>query len=310
MLKALLSGILSSFGDQQGVSRPIYDTAYLTVESQAYQMTEGLFGQGLTWLWEVARNLDFAGYKPGYVDFSNVTTMRYGNLVPHIVKTTQPLFAGHAASKRINLMQVKHWQHAQCTQGTLAHWYSAHRIWSRWFRPSADAISLVIDVPSYTLGLHYRGTDKQHDKTQATSISMQEMISVVKWHTLRYRYEHVLAVSDESSFISQLSQNLPSNVTVHGRSAQPITTSGSLDGNLALADVISLSRCNEVIKTSSALSAWVQIIQPETPVYTLSAMRQAWFPAAAVQPYTPNTPEQYALLKRTMKGHSPWACHG
>jgi hypothetical protein len=65
--------------------------------------------------------------------------------------------------------------------------------------------------------------------------------------------------------------------------------------------MLALSKCNKIIKTSSALSAFSKIINPSTKLYTVSAMKKPWFPSVIAEKYETNSEEIKKILKRTMK---------
>ena len=137
-------------------------------------------------------------------------------------------------------------------------------------------------------------------------------MAFVQYHVSKHMYAHVLVLSDEPEFVQLVHATLKHKAVVYSRSKNvesvAFTNAGKLDGALALADVISLSMCTEVLKTSSALSAWVQIVNPKTKVYTVTAMKMPYFPAAAVPVYKAETEWQKKILARTMHGHTEWKC--
>ena len=71
----------------------------------------------------------------------------------------------------------------------------------------------------------------------------------------------------------------------------------------SIIDMLALSKCKVVIKSSSALSAFSKIINPSLILYTVSAMKKDWFPTSYVEEYKTNNIELKKILKRTMKDH-------
>lgn len=72
--------------------------------------------------------------------------------------------------------------------------------------------------------------------------------------------------------------------------------------NASIIDMLALSKCKTVIKSSSALSSFSKIINPFINLYTVSAMRCGWFPAAVAEIYKTDSEDIKNILKRTMKG--------
>ncbi len=64
-----------------------------------------------------------------------------------------------------------------------------------------------------------------------------------------------------------------------------------------------LSKCNTIIKTSSALSCFSKIINPNINLYCTSAMKQKWFTAGLVKPYNSESKIIQKILQKTMVGH-------
>ena len=72
----------------------------------------------------------------------------------------------------------------------------------------------------------------------------------------------------------------------------------------SIVDMLILSKCDVILKTSSALSCFSKIIHPQVRVLSMSAMRQPWFPATVTHPYVaPPHSTSSVILRRTMQGH-------
>lgn len=66
--------------------------------------------------------------------------------------------------------------------------------------------------------------------------------------------------------------------------------------------MVGLSKCGTVIKNSSALSAFSKIINPSLNIFTVSAMKQKWFPTGVIKVYKTKSNKIKKILARTMKG--------
>ncbi len=67
--------------------------------------------------------------------------------------------------------------------------------------------------------------------------------------------------------------------------------------------MLALSRCKIVLKTSSALSAFSKIINPDLNVYAISAMKQKWFPTGVIPRYIATSEEVNHILCKTLQDH-------
>jgi hypothetical protein len=141
----------------------------------------------------------------------------------------------------------------------------------------------------YILGVHYRGTDKG---SEAPRVSYQEFLEAIN-RSIRDepKFRMVFVTSDEADFISFISDSLPdhdvvwrddSTRSVDGRAVHlsNLSSSGTLIGYDALINSVLLSRCAKIIRTSSFLSAWSAIFNPDVEIETLNIPYDncLWYP--------------------------------
>jgi hypothetical protein len=173
----------------------------------------------------------------------------------------------------------------------------ASRLFSKYYRPSVeirsevDAIVKRLSIHRFTLGVHYRGTDKAHEAGRVP----WEMFAVAVDKTLANepRITNILVSSDEPQFLDYIRNRrfasavafVPSShLSVNGR---PVHFSGH-DGfqivHEALVTSLLLSRCGFLLKTASYLSAWSKIFNPALKVLLISPpeVRPIWFPDSAL----------------------------
>jgi hypothetical protein len=141
------------------------------------------------------------------------------------------------------------------------------------------------------LGVHYRGTDK----TEAPRVSYDEVT-----RTVRARLERepeigcLFVATDEAPFLDHVKaarmsvpicccDDLRSNSAM---AIQEATFAGDpyRKGREALVNSLLLARCDHVIRTASALSAWASIFNPQLPVTLLNEpyKEKCWFPDRAI----------------------------
>jgi hypothetical protein len=197
----------------------------------------------------------------------------------------------------------------------------ANRLWNKYFEFSDDVLKSTpqFEGPN-TLGLHYRGTDKNIQYNEANAITQEEFIEIVLDFLVHNKdIKYIYCCSDEQSFVKNLRAVLPRNIgvieyireqTVENVALHRLTASDQFDKQLkydltlsAFVDMLALSRCSIVLKTNSALSAFSKIINPDLQVYTANAMKERWFPTGVVRPYKTNTKKINHILNKTMCGH-------
>jgi hypothetical protein len=361
---------------------------------------------------EVLSLLESSGRaRPGTVAF-DVHALSYGCVLPDLLEPREPAHADatpdmlSSGAERLNLADV---HEVALRSGTAqpvlfapshANFDCASCLFHRWLRVPRHIEDMV---PAFegasTLGVHYRGTDKNSDTTQSNSLSAHEFVRLIAdclaadaaratagaapcaadgaaadgaaaaaapsdgVAAAAATYDTIYAASDEEGFVELVRPAMarhspwpatraplgplpgPSYHAWQVRSAfpqmvvvslhQPRARADSSVGlfrrgasccrpeqwrlheqrelaHAAVAEVVALSRCRAVLKTSSALSAFAKVLNPRCDVMCVSAMKVPWFPAAAVRPYVPlassdaaqaSAPSVASLLERTMAGH-------
>ena len=194
----------------------------------------------------------------------------------------------------------------------------ANYIWNKYFKlhPDIEKRIPVFDT-STTLGIHYRGTDKNTDVNEANPISQDEFITVIKDYLKNNNYvKNIYCCSDEASFITRIKTDFADlNIVDYDqkRSENKLYAlhTGCLITDIdmfnhtfaAFVDVFALSKCNTVLKTSSAMSSFSKILNPGLNLITCCAMKQKWFPTGVVETYQSSDGVVNNILKRTMHGH-------
>ena len=197
--------------------------------------------------------------------------------------------------------------------------FIANRVWNTYF----DFADIVKNqIPSFdgskTVGIHYRGTDKNTDLSQANPITHDEVFVIIEDFLKNNQdIKNIYCCSDEQQFVDKVASrfNTYTIIQYDQNRSQQGTYAFFREGEYvnkemqdsmtiaALVDMISLSKCHTVLKTSSALSAFSKIINPQLNLYAISAMKQRWFPTGVVEGYQSNSQEVNKILNRTMYAH-------
>ncbi len=147
-----------------------------------------------------------------------------------------------------------------------------------------------------SLGVHYRGTDKY---TEAKRLSYDTVLSAVD-HELAKRSDHtrIFVATDEAKFLHDCIARYGSRVASlpdyrrsdDGRPVHLSISDGYQLGRDAMLNCLMLSRCDTVIKTSSILSAWAKVFNPDLEIYTLSRRRpeRSYFPERSIPDFRMN----------------------
>jgi len=293
-------------------------------------LEHGFFGQAAIWILEVlpfldARNTGLTcriecrnyGVAP---DFDCLAPYM-DHLIPH-----------HGAADEVcRLTAIKREHGALFVDFT-----TPNRLWNKYFafksciRDEVDAF-VASHFHGRTLGIHYRGSNKVKGACpEATPISYDEMDVFIEEYCRvpEQRPDTIFVASDEVDYVHHVQKRYGARFKVVRRvdSARnerdapiPIyfwmagTRSGSTSwsdadtialGVDAIGNALLLSRCNIVLKTASALSAWSKIFNPALEVYRVNAFLFPWFPDAYIPLYRARDPAARELLDRTTNGEA------
>jgi hypothetical protein len=293
------------------------------IYSNKQDLQQGMFGQALIWLLEVLYDLEkFRLINDDSKIVFNINAEAYDNIIPTFVRPkvtydSQDLFKPRLLDMTGHFKAFKKHEFAFSETS----FYEANRIWNRFFVISDDIMARIPNIDSTsTLGIHYRGTDKNVQYNEANEMTQVEFIQVALDCLMRNpHFKYIYCCSDETSFIANLKARLPAGIEVieyiraqtdDNVALHRLTASAYIDKQLkdeltisAFVDMLALSRCNMVLKTNSALSAFSKIINPSLQLYTANAMKERWFPTGVVLPYKTDSNDINAILARTMRGH-------
>ncbi len=146
-----------------------------------------------------------------------------------------------------------------------------------------------------TLGVHFRGTDK---KGEAERVSWERVQQTIENYLRRNpAIDCLFVASDEAPFINFIEQAFPNLLVISHddrfRSAtnRPFHMDDHGEDNYgkgeeALMNCLLLSRCSALIRTTSFLSAWASIFNPDLPIILLNRPYDSflWFPERLLIP--------------------------
>ena len=158
-----------------------------------------------------------------------------------------------------------------------------------------------VDGP--VLGIHYRGTDKTWE---APRVSWQHCLNTVKNYLRSHKnISGIFTASDEQGFIDFINKSV-TDIPVYSRDDyyrstdhrpvhSAINVGGYEKGEDALVNAFMLANCTTLIRTTSFLSAWASIFNPNLKVILLNKPhdRMLWYPENEIlgRPDTEYLPE-------------------
>lgn len=244
----------------------------------------GLFGSLLTWILEILPYLKKHEIYPSW----ELDTLCYGRIIPNLILARRIVSRSEKIETLINLKESYMFQY-KCQDYKLA-----HDLFFEYFEFSAEIEERVRSFQTLfqgkTLGIHFRGTDKLGK--EAEYISMENVLENISSFLSSHpnTYTTIFIITDEDIFLTKMINLFKNQYTLLYTNARRSKTSDPLHfhdctietAKEALVDSLLLSKCNYVIKTSSCLSDWVKIWNPDIEVYNLNRFYFDWFPQSSI----------------------------
>jgi hypothetical protein len=261
-------------------------------------LTEGLFGQILIWMLETLPYIDSVGWRPTWI----IRTRNYGqpptfNIVPSIIRTTYGTDQEPGAITALEDLKARH---GHDFRGDFA---LAYRYWHSHFRFTEDVYQRVAHFydrnleDKTSLGVHYRGTDKNNDLSQTNPVSHADFLCALNDFLRTHKDVTTLFVaSDDHYFVDRIMKNVPNRccLTFHrqdrSKDSLPLFTRHPISQNVdmakdAIVDCLTLSCCRYVLSSMSALSAFAKVLNPNLKIWRIAACKPSWFPVAYIEKY-------------------------
>lgn len=294
----------------------------MRIESQP--LGEGLFGQVLIWCAEILPYVDSRGTGGSFV----VRSPNYG--VPPDFDCLGPFLTELCPDQSAppeptyDLVTLKK-QHGHEFKGDFAR---AHALWNKYF---AWKPALLDEAQAFTeqhfrgrvLGVHFRGTDKK----EGDPVTYQDMDVVLDDYLSRFPVGHfqtLFVTSDEQAYIKHVQARFGHRLNVvyrqdalRSQTRTPVhfawarRTPGLHPHSVAVDAIVNmllLARCNAVLKTTSALSAWAKIVNPGLEIWRINGFWFSWFPEAYCPLYQSIQPTTKAILARIQAGEQKHVC--
>ncbi len=276
------------------------------IVSRPEQLEEGLFGQVLLYVFEILPHLLARRSFPGW----HITSMHYGKspdfrVIPGVFDLAYT--PGSIRGREVDLFAMRA-LHARVIGGD---WQAAHDLWHAYFRVPERIVRAAngVGVGQGTLGLHYRGQDKNTRACDTNPVGIDDFLTLARaFHVGHRELERVFVATDEAEFVERARDAFPKlQFTCLGAvpfHKAPGGAAGKADR--ALLDCVLLSRCGQVLKCSSALSGFAKVLEPRLAIHRVAACKLfadiPYFPDAYIPRLAPSDADGAAILERTMRG--------
>lgn len=288
-------------------SRP--DAPAWCIDSGPDDLEEGLFGQVVLWTFELLPHLARQAVRPAWA----IRSRLYGAAPDFLVLpgvfdlAYTPTPAGGRTTRHTRMLALR----VRAVSVLGGNWQALNALWQGHFRvpqrilAQADAVAL----PPGTLGLHYRGTDKNQTPLDTNAVAVEDFFTLARAYLAEHPELHtVFLATDDPAALQGVEQGLAGRrvinlgpVSFHkGPRHDPDRA------DRALLDCVLLSRCAAVLKCSSALSGFAKVLNPSLACFRVSASKMfgdvPYFPDAHVPRLQLKDAAAQAILARQFQG--------
>ena len=289
--------------------------SYTTIYSNN-EMTEGLFGMVLLFIFEVLPILEMDN-----VDVSKlkwfIQTTNYGAIFPKILEYNSEYIECdlNNLTNATKLFDIR----KESIQYVLGDDFeNLNKLFFKYFKipQELENIANSYNLSDY-LGLHFRGTDKTTDPAMNQPVTKIDFCKIADSYIINNNIKKIFLATDETDLFDYFknkytdihfltSRNFKKNLFWRGN--------GDVFENAkeAMIDMLCLSKCDTVIKVSSALSAFSKLINPNLKIYRVNALKMfgdiPYFPDAYIPllekntSYTSECNEILNKIKESRKG--------
>jgi hypothetical protein len=268
-------------------------------------MLEGLFGAVLPNVFEILPYLHRRGIFPDWeIRAAFYGTPPHGAVIPGVVELAYAVAPGPKKDVDFRKIQNRH-RHVLGND-----WHGLSAIWNDYFRipdriiRNAEIVGPLSDV----VGVHYRGNDKNTALWDTNPVSHDDFLTIIRdFLGRRPEFRRIFLATDDFNFFDLLRRSLSVEIINLGEVVlHKAETSLDIKTDRAMLDCVLLSRCRAVLLTSSALSAFAKIFNPDLEIYRVAASKRfadvPYFPVAYIPRYETSSPEIAALIDRLMAG--------
>lgn len=286
----------------------------LQIISPPGYLDEGLFGRLFLWIFDVLPYLDKHGIKPAW----RIPSKLYGRYsddiaIPGVVDLAYQHPAGALSDMSLVKLRNRH-----CYRLGFD-WQKLSALWSSYFTvpDRVHALASRRGTDSRTLGIHFRGQDKQTSSWDSNEITAHDMLYIANFYLSQNSdLNRVFLATDQAEIVQIFKHGLTKpllsvEVGEHHKSSRNNNDNEYKRSDMALADCVSLSQCGAVLQTSSALSAFSKILNPDLKIYRCAASKMLWdgpyFPVAYIPVISGSDVKLNEILTRTMA--DDWTHH-
>ena len=272
------------------------------ITTRPEELQEGLFGGVFLFLFEILPYLHRRKIYPKW----RIESALYGSVIPGVLDLSYAPPRGNATEIPLAHLRARH------SRVLGSDWRCLSALWHAYFKVPARIAQRVEEIPDLhdSLGVHYRGNDKITAGWDTNAISTDDFATIVcDYLSRRQDISSVFVATDDSSFLQALRSR--ANVAIWSEGVGSYHKTLKPDERIseaenALRDCLALSQCKAVLCTSSALSAFAKVLNPELDIQRCAASKLfadiPYFPIAYVPVHSSTDPIVQSILERSLRG--------
>jgi hypothetical protein len=276
------------------------------ITTTEYELKEGLFGQIVLYVFEI---LPFLYSKSIFPEWDIKSTL-YGTgphytVIPGVFDIAYEQQNGPVQT--ISLAKLRE-QQISVLGGD---WQYLHELWHFYFKIPTRIINYANEIGdlSFSLGIHYRGNDKNKALWDTNPVAHDEYLTLTNDFIARHPdIKSIFVATDEYAFVEKIKQHFKSSEIINLGAVEFHKNSHNVPqkADRAVLDCLLLSRCKYLIMTSSALSGFTKVLNPNLECYRVSASKFfidiPYFPVAYIPRLTSEDPECERILTKLFEG--------
>jgi hypothetical protein len=275
------------------------------ITTTKYELTEGLFGQVILYVFEI---LPYLFSKAIYPEW-DIKSELYGSESDNIVIPGVFDIAYTPVEKQ--LKEIKLSRIRKNHLSVLGNdWMYLNKLWHSYFLIPSRIIKKADEAGdlSNSLGIHYRGTDKRTADWDTNPVTHEDyMLLIEDFLSWRGDINSIFIATDEFEFVNKMSNHFTSYKIIN---LGEVGFHKNIDNvhnkaDRAVLDCLLLSRCKYLLQTSSALSGFAKVLNPDLESYRISASKFftdiPYFPIAYIPVLTSNDINCNRILDRLLK---------
>lgn len=277
------------------------------IETAGDDLVEGLFGQLVLWIFELLPGLAARGITPQW----DIRSSLYGQppdfrIIPGLFEPVVPTPA--KPHRVVSLLALR--THRVSVLGN--DWPALHALWHAYFRICGAVLARAdaLPLPPGTLGVHYRGTDKNQALSDTNPVAVDDLLVLVDDFLEAHPDTPAIFLATDDYAVVPAARRRFAHLPVHNLG--PVSFH-KLPGPVpdraerALLDCLLLSRCTHLLKCSSALSGFAKVLNPGLSAHRVSASKVffggiPYFPDAYIPRMAGRSRAAQAILARQFVG--------